>query len=366
MKKTKQIAANAGLMGIVVNSLLFAMKFFIGILSGSVSILSDAFNNLSDFLSALLAFIGFKLGQRPADKKYPYGYERYEYISGFLISIIMLTIGIEVFQNSIDALRNPKIIHLNPWMILILVISIGVKLALFLYYRYQNQAVDSDVLSAVSYDSLMDVLTSTTILLGYFISKFTGLHLDGYLGLGVSLLISGTSIQMIVGFIKNLVGRRPSVTRIKSVTDILDNQEGILGYHDLLIHEYGDETAYGSVHIELDDRLNLTTAHQIVDRIERELLKTSQVEIVIHLDPIDIISSEIKAIHYRLKKTLKSLDSRFTFHDLRLENDTIEFDIEMFEGCAYEESELLDILNETFDDYALQITFDYHSLINGI
>lgn len=365
MKKTKQIAANAGLLGIVVNSVLFGIKLSIGLISGSVSILSDAFNNLSDFLSALIAFVGFKLGQKPADRKYPYGYERFEYISGFLISMIMLTIGIEVFKNSFEALQKPKPIQLNGWMILVLIISIVIKLVLFIYYRDKNKSVDSEVLSAVSYDSLMDVLTSTTILLAYFISVKTGLYLDGYLGLAMSLVIVATSIKMIVGFIRDLVGRRPSEARIKVVTDILDNQEGILGYHDLLIHEYGDETAYGSVHIELDDRLSLTIAHQISDRIERDLLKTSQVEMVIHLDPIDITSSKIKGIHYRLKRTLKGLDSRFSFHDLRLDEDVIEFDIEMFEGCSYEEKELLTILEETFQGYKLNIVFDYHSLIDN-
>ncbi len=362
--KTKKIAARAGLMGIFVNACLFIAKYTIGTFTGSISIISDAFNNLSDFLSSFITFLGFKISQKPKDKTYPFGYERFEYISGFLISIIMIYIGIDTLRNAISVWIHPKPIQYSIWMVIILILSITLKTFLYFYYRYKNKKVGSDVLYAVSQDSLFDVLISGSLLVGFAISYTMDLNLDAALGVLISLVITVSSSQMIRGFVRNLVGSRPSKETIESITNILDANHDIFGYHDLLIHEYGEETVYGSVHIELDENTNLNEAHRIVDALEKRVLNEAKVDLTMHLDPIDVTSQKIKKIHHQIKSVLKSLDPELSFHDLRVVFDVVSFDIKMVEDCQYTDTEIQEQLADVLGkQYELKITFDYHSLI---
>lgn len=363
MKTRKKEAANAGLVGFLVNLILFILKFVSGTLFNSVSLVSDAFNNLSDFLSSIITIVGFKVSQKPANKDYPFGYERFEYISGFMISIVMLYIGFETFKKGLSAILNPTTLLIEPIMIIVLIVSMGLKVYLFYYYKFKNKRIGSDVLKAVAQDSLIDVLISVSILLGFMLSQLLNINLDGYLGMLVSLFIIVSSLWMIRGFITDLLGKRPSESKIQIITDILDKQSKLVGYHDLLMHEYGDDTTYGSVHVEVDDRLSLIEAHKIVDEIEREISKTSGYALIVHIDPVDISTRQIKEIHQLLKQTLKSLDPQLTFHDLRLEDNVLGFDVVVSENCLFKDEKILDILEITFEDYTLDVVFDHHSLI---
>ena len=358
----KEKGMKAGLVGLFINALLFLIKLVVGTMSHSVSIVADAMNNLSDFLSSLLTYVGFKIGQRPADKNYPFGYERFEYISGFLISILMLYIGLDVFRTGMTAIFSPVKLAVESPMIWVMVISILLKLLLAFYYEQQFKATGSNVIKAARQDSLNDVLISMAILLGLFMSSRFNFYIDGYLGIGIAMVIIVTSLQMIWSFIQELVGKRPSQQKIDAIIEVLDYQSNIEGYHDLLIHEYGDETSFGSVHVEVDDRLSLNEAHAIIDKIEREILNATGMDIVAHLDPIDLTSKYTKMLYDKVKSVLKNLHPDLDFHDFRIMDGVVEFDVDVFEGCNLSDSEILEALKLALDE-PMHVTFDHSSLL---
>lgn len=276
----------AGIIGIICNMILFSTKLTIGFLMNSIAISSDAFNNLSDTGSSMVALIGAKLSGKDPDFEHPYGHGRFEYIASLIISFIIMLVGIELLKSSFDKVLNPEPITFNPILITILVLSILIKVWMFSYNRYIGHKIDSGVNRATAADSLNDVLATSAVVLTTLIGHVFGLYLDGYAGVVVSLLIIYAGFQIAKDTVNVLLGMSPSEEVVEAINAIIKGNSNIVGVHDLKVHDYGPGRTVASVHTELSDQTNLVKAHSIIDGLEKKIFKELGIDIVIHVDPI--------------------------------------------------------------------------------
>ena len=246
LEKRTAFGAFAGRIGLVSNLFLFVSKFMIGLLSGSVSIMADAINSLSDTISSVLTLVGFYIAGKPADKEHPYGHERFEYISGMLVSLVITFIGFEFLTTSVDRILHPESIKVTPILFAVLALSIGIKIWQGLFYKKVSAKIDSQALVASAKDSFNDVYTTLAVLVSAFIEGVTGLRIDGYIGFLIAAYIIYSGLQLIREFINELMGMRPSQTEIDEMKNVLSKMETIVGYHDLLIHNYGPSQTFAS------------------------------------------------------------------------------------------------------------------------
>ncbi|MBK2402252.1 MULTISPECIES: cation diffusion facilitator family transporter [Erysipelothrix] len=361
------IGIKAGIVGIICNLILFTLKLIVGTLSHSFAILADAINNLSDSLSSIITIVGFKIAAKPADKEHPYGHERFEYISGFVISIIMLYLGVDIIKSSVKDLLNPQPMQMSQAMIFVLVSSIIVKIAMALYYSKKAKEVDSDVLVASAKDSQNDVYITGSILLALIVQYYFKVRIDTYLGIIIALFIIYSSVMMLREFMNELLGSRPDGDTLQKVKEILCRNSNIEGYHDLMIHNYGKYHIYGVVHVEVNATLSLIEAHNIIDAIEREIKEETNIDLVIHLDPLDMDSPEILNIQQVIKHYLRDSCAGCTFHDLRIINNVLRFEIVLCDALKHEpdriKHEITEYLREEGIPYELEITMDTDQLI---
>ncbi|MDN6625667.1 MAG: cation diffusion facilitator family transporter [Pisciglobus halotolerans] len=356
----------AGEVGIVSNILLFGVKFLIGVVSGSVSITADAMNNLSDSASSILTVIGFQIAGKPADKEHPYGHQRSEYISGMIISIIMLFVGGQFFRTSIERIMNPTDLRTSGLIFMILGLSIALKIWQGYFYKRGAEYIHSKTLAANAKDSFNDVFTTAAVLISSITEYSFGWNIDGYVGLAIASYIMYSGIKILSEFMNDLLGPRPSEEEINQMTAFLDQYESIEGYHDLLIHSYGPNKTFASVHIEIDDSWSLIQAHEVIDAIEKDFKKQLGISLVCHLDPIAMHSEEQTAIYQKVKQILKSFELDLKFHDFRVEQqknrDCISFDVVVPEKTKLTNDELLKQIQTdiqaTIGDYDTDIVFD--------
>lgn len=276
----------AGIIGIICNMILFSTKLTIGFLMNSIAISSDAFNNLSDIGSSMVALIGAKLSGKDPDFEHPYGHGRFEYIASLIISFIIMLVGIELLKSSFDKVLNPEPITFNPILIAILVLSILIKVWMFSYNRYIGHKIDSGVNRATAADSLNDVIATSAVVLTTLIGQVFELYLDGYAGVVVSLLIIYAGFQIAKDTVNVLLGMSPSEEVVEAINTIIKGNSNIVGVHDLKVHDYGPGRTVASVHTELSDQTNLVKAHSIIDGLEKKIFKELGIDIVIHVDPI--------------------------------------------------------------------------------
>ncbi len=276
----------AGIIGIICNMILFSTKLTIGFLMNSIAISSDAFNNLSDIGSSMVALIGAKLSGKDPDFEHPYGHGRFEYIASLIISFIIMLVGIELLKSSFDKVLNPEPITFNPILIAILVLSILIKVWMFSYNRYIGHKIDSGVNRATAADSLNDVIATSAVVLTTLIGQVFELYLDGYAGVVVSLLIIYAGFQIAKDTVNVLLGMSPSEEVVEAINTIIKGNSNIVGVHDLKVHDYGPGRTVASVHAELSDQTNLVKAHSIIDGLEKKIFKELGIDIVIHVDPI--------------------------------------------------------------------------------
>ncbi|MDT2759088.1 cation diffusion facilitator family transporter [Enterococcus xiangfangensis] len=329
--KRTSVGILGGILGLISNLILFLAKFLIGSFSGSVSIMADAMNNLSDTASSFITLAGFKIAGKPADEGHPYGHERFEYISGFVISILVTYVGIRFLDSSFIKILHPSSVLLSPIIYIVLVLSILIKFWQSHMYLKLSQEIDSDTLKATAQDSLNDVYTTVAVLLSAIIEWFSGWRIDGYIGFLIALYIIYSGIRMIMSFISDLMGGRPPEAEVLAIRKHLDNYPDIIGYHDLLIHSYGPNSIFASVHIEVDQDWSLHHAHEVIDAIEYEVKENLGVDLVCHLDPYPLDDPDFKRIAPELKKILKEIHQQLRFHDLRVDKtttpETIYFDL---------------------------------------
>ena len=321
----------SSIVGIFLNILLFAFKYFAGILSGSVAITADAFNNLSDAGSSIITLAGFKFTGRNADSEHPFGHGRGEYISGFIVSIVIILMGFELLTSSARKILHPEKVDTSIMAFAVLVISIMVKLYMAFYNTRIGRKINSSAMMATATDSLSDSVATFVVFLSMLVMKYTGYNIDGYAGALVAIFILFAGYSAAKDTISPLLGTKPSKEIVEAIDGIIMSHDGILGVHDLIVHDYGPGRMIVSLHAEVPGNRNIYELHNLIDHIENDLDERFNCECVIHMDPVDVEDERIITMKTGIEKILHSIDDGLSIHDLRIvpckDYDNIIFDM---------------------------------------
>lgn len=339
----------ASIGGIIVNLILFAIKFLIGLLAGSRAIISDAINNLTDLVSNIVSLLGFKIASKPADKKHPYGHERVEYITGMIVSFLIIAVAVVLGYTSITALINHES---NASFALVSFIVLGVaivgKVLLGLFYYGMGKAIDSVSLKANMQDSFNDAISTGAVLVTAIVMYFVPSlwWLDSAVSIAVALFILYSGIKLVLETVSPLIGLTPDSDFVKAILKDVKAHKGVLGIHDLVVHSYGETKIFITLHVEVDAYSDIMETHDLIDNIESEIGSKYGVELTIHMDPIDTKSEEIVSLKEIITKTLKTFKAGITFHDLRVvkgpTHTNVLFDIVLPLECKIDQ---LDVVN---------------------
>ena len=304
--------------GIFLNLMLFAGKFLAGLLSSSIAITADAFNNLSDAGSSIITLLGFKIAGQKPDPEHPFGHGRVEYISGLGVSVLILLMGIELVKGSVSKIIHPEELTFSPVIIVILLASILVKCYMFYYNRTLGKELDSAAMSATAMDSISDCLATTVVLIATLVGHFTSITIDGWCGLLVGLFICRAGIMAAKETIGPLLGQPPSPEFVEQVSNIVMSYEEVIGLHDLIVHDYGPGRVLISLHAEVPADGDILTLHDVIDTIEQELKTTLNCHAVIHMDPVQVGDEETDRLKAMVKDIIAQIDSSLTIHDFRI------------------------------------------------
>lgn len=308
----------AGLVGIVCNAVLFLIKLAAGLLSGSVSVLADAMNNLADSSGSVVTLLGFKLSEKPADDDHPYGHARMEYLTGFVVAAMILLIGAELVKSSVTKIFRPEETAFSWLTVGILVASILVKLWLSGFSHKLAKKIQSSALEATAADSRNDVISTLVVLAAGLVSMFLHWHIDGYVGLAVAVFIIYSGVGIAKDTIDPLLGAAPDPELVEKVSQTILSHEKILGIHDLIIHDYGPGRRFASVHVEMDSRESPLLCHDIIDDIERDCGREHNLHLVIHYDPLVTDDAELSRMRQLVTEEIRAIDDRLTLHDFRM------------------------------------------------
>lgn len=308
----------AGAVGIVTNFLLFLMKIIVGTVFHSVSVTADAVNNLTDSGSSVVTLIGFKMASKPADEKHPFGHARIEYLSGVIVSFIVIFLGLQLGMSSIEKILTPEENALTPVALVVLVISILAKLWQCLFYRKVGRMIKSESVEATSKDSRNDVIATSVVLLSAVITMLTGVNLDGYMGAAVALFIVFSGVQLTISTADPLLGQAPEGELVQTITEKMLSYPGIIGMHDLAVHNYGVGRCFASAHCEVDAKNDILVSHDLIDNIERDFSRDLGIHMVIHLDPVIVGDARTDALHCKVQSLVTALYPTVTIHDFRV------------------------------------------------
>lgn len=345
----------AGTMGIVFNMLLFAGKYFAGIISGSIAITADAFNNLSDAGSSIVTLAGFKLAAKKPDPDHPFGHGRIEYITGFIVSMLILLMGFEIAKSSIEKIFNPQTTQISLLSISILAVSILIKLYMAIYNKSIGKKINSAAMAATASDSLSDCVATSVVLLSMLVFWFTKLNIDGYCGILVSIFIFRAGITAAKETISPLLGQPPEPEFVKSIEDIVMAHKEIIGIHDLIVHDYGPGRIIISLHGEVSGDEDIYTLHDAIDNIEKELHEKLNCLAVIHMDPVDINNEKVNEYKHKVKEIISNFDSNISMHDFRMVSGPTHtnfiFDIVVPFDYKLSDNEVRNKLSELISEY---------------
>ena len=319
-----------------------------------MTIMADAFNNLSDFGSCIVTIIGFKLASKPADKEHPYGHARYEYVTGIIVSLLMLVMGVIFAKTSIEKIFAPEEIKLGIETYTVLIVAILGKVLQMVVYLDFAKSIKSSTIKATAMDARNDILTTLTVLITMIVMGIFKINIDAYIGLLVSVFIILSAINSLKDTINPLLGNVPSKEKVEKIKEkILSNKE-IIGIHDLRIHSYGEQNDFVTVHAEVPDTMNIVEAHEIADIVEREFKEELNIDLTIHIDPLNVNDEETKKIKEKVENALKNFDKEITIHDFRVVtakgHSNVIFDIVIPYGKNYNKYELIGVLEEGFKD----------------
>lgn len=308
----------SGVVGIVCNLLLFAFKLAVGTLSGAVSITADAMNNLSDATSAVVTLVGFKLAEKPADADHPYGHARYEYLSGLAVAGLIVVIGFELAKTSLEKILNPTEVAFSLPVWIVLGVSIFVKLWMGAFNRYLGKYVNSTALLATATDSRNDAISTTAVLVAGVLGAAFGWKIDGWMGLAVALFILYSGAMLAKETISPLLGENASPELRQEIASLVSQVPQVLGYHDLMVHDYGPGQRFASMHVEMDQKADPLFCHELIDNLERTSLEQLNVHLIIHYDPVVTGDEEMDHIRTVVRALLKNQDERIDIHDFRM------------------------------------------------
>lgn len=313
-----------GIIGICANFLLFLIKLSVGTVTKSVAVVADAINNLSDAGSSLITIIGFRIADRPADEEHPFGHGRIEYISGLIVSFLVLLVGIEFIKTSFQKILHPEKVVFKAVPFILIILSIIIKIWLSRFNGYVGKKINSTALKASSMDALSDVFISGCVALSLILSEFISFSIDGYVGVGVSLFILYTGFSLIKDTLNPLLGEAPDPDLVRNIKKEALKYEYIMGVHDLIIHNYGPGRSMASFHAEVPEDASFVKVHEVIDRAEKELSDNLNTYVVIHMDPINTNSKEVADLKKEVNEILKQFPAVESMHDFRVvgEGDT--------------------------------------------
>ena len=308
----------SGKVGIFCNAFLFAVKFIMGTISGSVSITADAVNNLSDAASSVISLIGFKMAEKPADEDHPYGHARHEYLSGLTVAVMIILIGFELFKTSFDKVIHPSTVDFSIVLVIVLAVSILIKLWMAFFNKSLGKKINSSALEATAADSRNDVISTSAVLVAAVISYFFKINLDGYMGIAVAVFILYSGIGLVKDTLDPLLGKAPEPELVDYIQKKILSYDGVLGTHDLMIHDYGPGRKFASVHVEMAAEGDVLKSHDVIDNIERDFLSKDNLNIIVHYDPIVTKDDIVNDFRSWLMEQVKSIDPHLSIHDLRI------------------------------------------------
>ena len=308
----------SSLTGIVCNLLLFGTKLAVGAVLRSISVVSDAFNNLSDAASSIISFVGVKMAEKPADKEHPFGHGRVEYIAALIVSFLILEVGWTFLKSSVEKIRTPEEIRFRLVSVAILCLSVGVKLWLAFFNRKLGQRIDSSVMKATAADSLGDVLATGATIVSVLVYGLLHVNIDGYIGLLVSLVVMLAGFNIARETLEPLIGSAIDPEVYDRITHFVEGYEGVIGSHDLIVHNYGPSRSMASIHAEVPAEVDVMQSHELIDRIEREAKEKLGIFLVIHMDPVETSNPEALRIKAMVEAILEEMKLPLSMHDLRI------------------------------------------------
>lgn len=356
----------AGVVGILSNVILCAAKILVGIISGSIAIIADGINNLADASSSIITLAGFKLSSMPEDKEHPYGHARIEYISGMIVSVLIVVVGIELIKSSADKIMHPSPLEFSWSIIVVLLLAIAIKIWQALFNINIGKRINSLTLTATGTDSRNDVVATTVVLISIIVGKLTGLQIDGYMGCLVALFIIWSGIGLVKETMSPLLGEAPDPELVNAISDMALSYDGVLGIHDLVVHNYGPGRIFASIHIEVDAEADMMESHDMIDNIEREMAKKLHIEITGHLDPVRTNDPVVKKMVQLTSEVAAQIDGVSNIHDLRIvtgpTHTNVIFDTVVASNCTLSYKEIHEAFQEAVktegDNYFVVINFD--------
>ena len=365
-----RIGKLSGAVGIICNCLLAAGKLIVGHMTSSMSITADGLNNLSDGASSIVTLLGFKLAEKPADRKHPYGHARIEYIAGLTVAVMILFIGLELGKSSVEKFIDPEPIEFSFTAVWVLCASILVKLFMMLFNLKMGRRINSNALLATAADSRNDVMTTSAVLAASIVEHFYDVRIDGVMGIAVSLFILYSGIKLAGETMSPLLGEGANPELQKQITDYINGCPMVLGCHDLMVHDYGPGRRYASIHVEIDKNEDPMACHARIDRMERECLKNYGTHLVIHYDPVVTDDPEVNSTKKLVNTIIKVRDGRLTIHDFRMVDDgesvKMSFDMILPEDLRGQEQSIKETVEKALNSldskkYYADITFDMES-----
>lgn len=341
---------NAGIFGIVLNTLLAAGKIIVGSISGAISVTADGLNNLTDCGSNVVSVIGFKMSEKPADKEHPFGHRRAESVASLLIAVIILVVAAELIMQSAEKIFSPSDTDISLLVLVVLAVSVAVKLFMFFMNRSLGKAISSETLKATAADSISDVVATTAVLISAIITRFTNLELDGYLGVVVALFIAVTGIGILKDTVSNLLGKAPDPDTVRDIEKRVLSFENVRGLHDLTVHDYGQNKLYATVHVEVDAQMSITSAHDLADRIEKDFAEHTAIALTVHIDPLVYDDPELNRLREETHRIVENIDPTLKMHDFRLvggdTHKNLVFDVAVPFDCKLSDTEILKRIKE--------------------
>lgn len=357
----------ASVVGIFCNVLLFSVKLTIGLILSSLAVTADAFNNLSDAASSIISFIGVKMAGKPADAEHPFGHGRIEYIAALIVSFLVIEVGFTFFKSSISKILHPEEISFDLVPFVILILSILVKLWMAFFNNKLGKRIDSKVMLATAADSLGDVITTSATVLSIIICHFTSINVDAIAGLIVSAIVIWPGISIAKDTLEPLIGERVPAELYQKITDIVESYDGIVGTHDLIVHNYGPNRSMATIHAEVPNDINIDVSHEIIDKIERDVKKDLNILLVIHMDPVEMRDEEVLSLREKTSRIVHALDPELNFHDFRVlkENEQRNLIFDLVIPDSYSEKDanrvmhqLVSLLHEMDGNVECIITLD--------
>lgn len=367
IQEREKIGTRASIVGIAVNTGLFILKFALGTLMRSMAVIADGFNNLSDVASSIVSLIGFRVAGKKPDAKHPFGYGRIEYISALVVSFLILTTGLSIIKDSVSNIFKPEELSVTTVGFIGLLISILAKIILGLYTKRLGKKINSVSLIASGTDALNDVIVTLATVVSIGVFKFFKVNIDGYIGCVVALFIIKAGIEVVTNALGPLLGQPADKEIVDKIEELILAGKGIVGVHDLVVHNYGPGRVFASAHAEIPSNCNLVEMHEIIDQIENIIYNELNIEITIHFDPIDINDKKLSEMKEKVAKIVKAVDEKLKFHDFRMvtgkSQTNLIFDVVYPYDCKLKEDVILQQLRAKIDELSASDNMKYFAVV---